>query len=86
MYDLRKLMSASLAMLSICYSLLGLGGYLNIHNPIYYYAVFISIGIFSSPIFPSIIHLLGTWFSSNHRGFVLGLWATCANIGNIIGI
>ncbi|CDW72436.1 sugar phosphate exchanger 3 [Stylonychia lemnae] len=85
-YDLRKLLSFSLAMLSLCYSLLGIGGYMNIKFELYYYCVFILIGIFSSPLFPSIIHLLGNWFSKQHRGLVLGLWATCANIGNIIGI
>jgi sugar phosphate permease len=29
---------------------------------------------------------MGNWFSKKHRGLIIGAWATCANIGNIIGI
>lgn len=32
------------------------------------------------------IHMLGNWFSKNNRGLIIGAWATCANIGNIVGI
>eukprot|EP00347_Sterkiella_histriomuscorum_P010034 403338943 len=85
-YDLRKLLSFSMFMLSLSYFALGLGGYSDIEDPAYYYIVFFFIGIFSSPMFPSIIHLLGSWFSQTNRGLILGLWATSANIGNIIGV
>jgi sugar phosphate permease len=30
--------------------------------------------------------MLGNWFSKTNRGLIIGAWATCANIGNIIGI
>jgi len=32
------------------------------------------------------IHMMGSWFSKKNRGLIIGAWATCANIGNIIGI
>ena len=32
------------------------------------------------------IHILGNWFSKTNRGLIIGAWATCANIGNILGI
>jgi sugar phosphate permease len=32
------------------------------------------------------IHMLGNWYSKKNRGLIIGAWATCANIGNIIGI
>lgn len=85
-YDLRKVLTFSFAMISLFYLLLGFAGYFDITSQLYYYFVFAGIGVFSSPIFPSIIAVLGNWFSKNHRGFIIGLWATCANIGNIIGI
>jgi MFS family permease len=30
--------------------------------------------------------MLGNWYSKKNRGLIIGAWATCANIGNIIGI
>ncbi len=32
------------------------------------------------------IHMMGNWFSKKNRGLIIGAWATCSNIGNIIGI
>ena len=59
---------------------------MQIQSPVYYYFAFFFIGIFTSPLFPSVIHLLGSWFAQGNRGFMLGLWATCSNIGNIMGV
>jgi sugar phosphate permease len=28
---------------------------------------------------------MGAWFARSNRGFVIGLWSSCANVGNIIG-
>ena len=33
-----------------------------------------------------LIHMMGNWYSKKNRGLIIGAWATCANIGNIIGI
>lgn len=32
------------------------------------------------------IAILGDWFSKKHRGAIIGLWTTCIQIGNIIGV
>ena len=61
-YDLRKLLTFSFFGLSFSYFLLGLGGYQEIESTTYYYGVFLLIGIFSSPVFPSFVHLMGSWF------------------------
>ena len=29
---------------------------------------------------------MGNWFPKKNRGFIVGLWATCNNFGNIAGI
>jgi sugar phosphate permease len=29
---------------------------------------------------------MGNWFPKKNRGFIVGLWATCNNFGNILGI
>jgi MFS family permease len=66
--------------------MLGLGGHLQVEVMFYYYFTFFLIGLFSSILWPSMIHILGNWFSKTNRGLIVGAWATCANIGNIIGI
>ena len=52
----------------------------------FYYIIFIAIGMFNSILFPNFISVLGNWFSKKHRGVLIGLWATCNNTGNIVGI
>lgn len=32
------------------------------------------------------IAIMGSWFPKKNRGFIVGLWATCNNFGNIAGI
>lgn len=32
------------------------------------------------------IAIMGAWFPKKNRGFIVGLWATCNNFGNIAGI
>jgi OPA family glycerol-3-phosphate transporter-like MFS transporter 3 len=29
---------------------------------------------------------MANWFPKKNRGFLVGLWATCPNVGNIIGM
>jgi sugar phosphate permease len=46
----------------------------------------IFIGIFNAFLLPCFIAIMGNWFPKKNRGFVVGLWATCNNFGNIAGI
>lgn len=32
------------------------------------------------------IAIMGNWFPKKNRGFIVGMWATCNNFGNIAGI
>lgn len=85
-FDLRKLLTIAYFLLGLCYLMLALGGQFGVERIIYYYFVFFLIGLFSSILWPSIIHMLANWYSKKNRGLIIGAWATCANIGNIIGI
>lgn len=85
-FDLRKLLSGAFALLGLAYFILGLGGHYEVESLLYYYLTFFLIGLFSSILWPSMIHMLGNWFAKKNRGLIIGVWATCANIGNIIGI
>jgi sugar phosphate permease len=84
--DIRKLLSFTYLCLGLSYMLLGLGGQCQIESLSYYYFTFFLIGLFSSILWPSMIHILGNWFSKTNRGLIIGAWATCANMGNIVGI
>ena len=85
-FDIRKILTVSFACLSFAYFLLALGGQKQIESLGFYYFVFFLIGLFSSIMWPTMIHMLGNWYSKKNRGLIIGAWATCANIGNIIGI
>lgn len=52
----------------------------------YFYFVQIFIGIFNAFLLPCFISIMANWFPKKNRGFIVGLWATCNNFGNIAGI
>jgi len=45
-----------------------------------------AIGTLNAFLWPCFISILGLWFPKKSRGFLAGLWATCNNSGNIVGI
>ena len=85
-FDIRKILTAAFTALSFAFFLLGLGGHKQIESLYFYYFVFFLIGLFNSIIWPTMIHMMGNWYSKKNRGLIIGAWATCANIGNIVGI
>lgn len=85
-FDIRKFLTLCFSGLGVAYFLLAVGGQRQIESYSYYYFVFFLIGLFGSSIWPMMIHMMGNWFSKKNRGLIIGAWATCANIGNIIGI
>lgn len=85
-YDIRKLLTLAYSLLGFSYFLLGVGALKQVESYFYFYFVFFLIGLFSSILWPTMIHMLGNWYSKKNRGLIIGAWATCANIGNIIGI
>jgi len=48
--------------------------------------LFGGIGLVQSVDFPCFISTIGAWTSESTRGTVTGIWATCGNVGNILGI
>ena len=72
--------------LAVFFMLLSFPGFFDITNQAYFYFVMIVIGIFNALPFPIFISIMGNWFPKKNRGFLAGLWATCTNFGNIVGI
>jgi len=85
-FNPRLILTMAFIGIGVFYALLSLGGFFEITSQIYYYPVFIGIGVFNSFLFPSCVAVLGQWFPKKSRGIFVGSWASCNNFGNIIGI
>lgn len=59
--------------------------WLHLYSKIFYAVVWIIGGLFQSTGWPTEICILGNWFGHGSRGAVLGLWSSCASVGNILG-
>ncbi|CDW54192.1 sugar phosphate exchanger 3 [Trichuris trichiura] len=51
----------------------------------FYVFVWMLNGFIQSAGWPAEVCIMANWFGHGGRGFVLGLWAACASVGNIIG-
>jgi OPA family glycerol-3-phosphate transporter-like MFS transporter 3 len=88
-FDQRKVLTLAYLGLGSCFVGLALPGFWDMSEPLlYYYFIFIMIliGALNALLWPSFISILGHWFPKKSRGFLAGLWSTCNNSGNIIGI
>ena len=72
--------------MAVFFFLLSASGFFGISNKGYLYFVQIFIGIFNAFLLPCMISIMGNWFPKKNRGVLVGLWATCNNFGNILGI
>ena len=48
--------------------------------------LFLFVGLVQSVDFPCFIGTIGAWSRRSSRGVISGIWATCSNVGNIIGL
>uniref|UniRef100_A0A5S6Q1C0 Sugar phosphate exchanger 3 n=1 Tax=Trichuris muris TaxID=70415 RepID=A0A5S6Q1C0_TRIMR len=55
------------------------------YSPSFYVFVWVLNGFIQSAGWPAEVCIMANWFGRGGRGFVLGLWSSCASIGNIIG-
>lgn len=85
-FDQRKILTLALLGLGISFFLLGLPGYLEWYSQPYFIVIMMTIGTLNAFLWPCFIAILGNWFPKKSRGFLAGLWATCNNSGNIVGI
>ncbi|CAD6193504.1 unnamed protein product [Caenorhabditis auriculariae] len=52
--------------------------------PIYAF-LWILNGLIQSTAWPTEVSIMGNWFGHSTRGTVMGIWSSCASVGNIIG-
>ncbi|EGR29931.1 major facilitator superfamily protein, putative [Ichthyophthirius multifiliis] len=60
--------------------------FLGIYSPIYFIILQGLNGLFESTAQPGSMRLLGTWFSSQHRGILLGIWSGSRSFGDVQGL
>ena len=88
-FDQRKVLTIAYIGLGINFFALGLPGFWDMSQGfLYYYFIFVMIliGALNALLWPSFISILGHWFPKKSRGFLAGLWSTCNNSGNFLGI
>lgn len=85
-YDKKRIIAIAFVIQAFGFLQLGIAATLNFYNHMFYYGCFILISLSQSMIFPTLVSIVGSWFSSKYRGLITGSWGTSANVGNIIGI
>lgn len=80
-FDKNKVLTFSYGVQALCFLALGF----NASSQILFYAAFVVVGLTQSIVFPCLVSIIGSWFSKKTRGAITGSWATCTNLGNIIG-
>ncbi|XP_052832222.1 sugar phosphate exchanger 3 [Octopus bimaculoides] len=85
-YELRKVLSFGMfssGVVVLCF------GYVTEATHVYkkylYMILMVLNGLLQSLGWPCVVAIMGNWFGKSSRGFILGLWSSCASVGNIIG-
>lgn len=85
-FNKTMVLSISYSSQALCILCLGLAGAYQMTSHYYYLLWFVLLGFSQSFVFPTLVSIIGSWFSKSHRGSITGSWATCTNVGNIIGV
>nr|AXS78272.1 sugar phosphate exchanger 3 [Anisakis simplex] len=57
----------------------------NFYSMPYYVLTYIIFGSLQACGWPNEVAIMGNWFDNSNRGFIMGLWAACQPVGNILG-
>ncbi|CAG5121248.1 unnamed protein product, partial [Candidula unifasciata] len=55
------------------------------YNEYFYVFIWVINGLLQSTGWPVVVACMGNWFGQSSRGMLLGIWSSCASVGNIIG-
>jgi sugar phosphate permease len=73
-YNQRYVLTVGYCGMTVLYFALSIAGFFDITTQAFYYIVLSGIGTLNATLLPCMI-----------SGFIVGLWATCNNFGNIVG-
>lgn len=84
-YPLRYLISGALFISSALYCALMTLGFFDVYIPELFVAHWCLQGIFQSAVWPGVVAVMGNWFEGERRGSWMGIWSSCASVGDIVG-
>ncbi|KAL5014851.1 hypothetical protein ScPMuIL_009121 [Solemya velum] len=85
-FDMRKVLAFGMCSSAITVFFFGcVFEWTSFYNKYVYVIIWILNGLLQSTGWPNVVAVMGNWFGRSSRGFVLGLWSSCASVGNIIG-
>ncbi|XP_030829394.1 sugar phosphate exchanger 3 [Strongylocentrotus purpuratus] len=84
--DLRLVLSFGMCSSAMMMFLFGtLSEWVKVYNHWYYAIFWILNGLLQGTGWPTLIAVMGNWFSEKSRGLVFGIWSACGSVGNIVG-
>ncbi|KAK3746572.1 hypothetical protein RRG08_019493 [Elysia crispata] len=84
--NMRLLLSFGMASTSILVFVFGcVCEWVTFYNKYFYCIIWILNGLMQSTGWPVVVACMGNWFGKSSRGLLLGIWGSCASVGNIMG-
>ncbi|CAN6232691.1 unnamed protein product [Urochloa humidicola] len=83
--DLRRFLASGMAASGAAVALFGVGYFLSLHSLAFYVAAQVIAGLLQSTGWPSVVAIVGNWFSGRRRGLIMGVWNAHTSVGNIAG-
>jgi OPA family glycerol-3-phosphate transporter-like MFS transporter 3 len=85
-FNLRKVLFIGTMLTSITMFMFGcISEWFGIYSKTWYIALWIINGFAQSTGWPTVVAIMGNWFSKSGRGLIFGAWSANASVGNIIG-
>ena len=84
-YPLRWLICGGLLLSTLMYAGLILLGHLEIYISWVFVIHWAIQGFAQSAVWPGVVAVIGNWFDKAGRGKIMGVWSSCASVGDIVG-
>ncbi|TVU29000.1 hypothetical protein EJB05_20542, partial [Eragrostis curvula] len=83
--DLRRFLAFGMVAGGAAVALFGLGFFLGLHSLAFYVGAQVIAGLLQCTGWPSVVAIVGNWFSGKRRGLIMGVWNAHTSVGNIMG-
>ncbi|KAL8621692.1 hypothetical protein ACOMHN_024663 [Nucella lapillus] len=84
--DMRVVLCTGMVLTSVMVLVYGcVFEWLHVYSQPAYIGVWVLNGLLQSVGWPCVVAVMGNWFGKGSRGLVLGVWSSCASVGNILG-
>ncbi|GJM86319.1 hypothetical protein PR202_ga02169 [Eleusine coracana subsp. coracana] len=83
--DLRRFLACGMVAGGAAVALFGLGFFLSLHSLAFYVVAQVIAGLLQCTGWPSVVAIVGNWFSGKRRGLIMGVWNAHTSVGNITG-